>query len=537
MPNQQTISFGSDKSFKILFEYATIGIVVVGKRGIIKLANPFAEKLFGYAEGELKGQKLDTLIPDNLRKMHAGHHAGYFKKPKERSMGLGMDLFAKRKDGTLLPIEISLGHYEMEGETYAITYITDISLRKANEEALKKSEEKYRFVFDNSIDVRAIYEVVFDDKKNVTDLLIKEANPAYREVILKSGLNENFIGHSIKEMPGDCSEHFRECEIAMKSGKPHTYLRHNAETDWYMQVTIVPIDATHCFAYGLDVTALKKSEKELSKLNKELEQRVERRTEALAKAIDELAVSKKELEKSLEKEKELNELKSRFVTTASHEFRTPLATILSSTSLVAKYNEKEEEPKRRKHLQRIQSSVNNLIEILNDFLSIGKLEEGVIRYKPEPLQVGNFVKGIINETRVILKKDQKVNYKHIDGNQDAEADLQMFKNVIINLLSNAAKYSEEGKPIDITTEVVNGIIELKVKDYGIGIPEKDQKYLFQRFFRAKNAMNIEGTGLGLNIVKKYMELMHGSISFTSTLGEGTEFVIRIPVKAYASEEK
>lgn len=246
-----------------------------------------------------------------------------------------------------------------------------------------------------------------------------------------------------------------------------------------------------------------------------------------------MAESKKELEKSLEKEKELNELKSRFVTTASHEFRTPLATILSSSSLIEKYNEKEDEPKRRKHLQRIQSSVNNLIEILNDFLSIGKLEEGVIRNKPEPLQVNDFVGGVVDGNRAILKKDQKVNYHHIDGNHNAEADLQMFKNVILNLLSNAAKYSNEGQTIDITTEVIPGLaemIELKVKDHGIGIPDKDQPHLFERFFRAKNAMNIEGTGLGLNIVKKYVELMHGSISFISTLGEGTEFTVRIPVR-------
>ncbi len=530
MPKQITNIYESDKIFRALFEYATVGIIVVCNKGIIMLANPFAEKLFGYKKNELKGQKLEVLIPDDLKQVHAEHHQGYFKNPKERTMGFGMDLFAKRKDGTLFPVEIGLGHYEIDGEMCAVTYITDIGLRKASEEDLKRSEQKYRFVFDNSIDVRAIYEVVFDDKKNVVDLIIREANSLYKEVILKVGIKGSFEGHSIKEMPGDYVQHFQECQKAMKTGQPHTYLQHNKETAWYMVVTIVPMDATHCFAYGVDITAQKKNEIELSKLNHELEERVEKRTKALAKAIDDLAESKEELIKSLEKEKELNELKSRFVTTASHEFRTPLATILSSASLIEKYNEKEDESKRRKHLQRIQSSVNNLIEILNDFLSIGKLEEGVIRYKPEPLQVGDFVKTIINQNRAILKKDQKVNYHHIDGNHNAEADLQMFKNVILNLLSNAAKYSEEGQPIDITTEVINGIIELKVKDHGIGIPEKDQKHLFERFFRAKNAMNIEGTGLGLNIVKKYVELMHGSISFTSTLEEGTEFTIRIPVK-------
>ncbi|MFI5141886.1 MAG: sensor histidine kinase, partial [Bacteroidia bacterium] len=177
--------------------------------------------------------------------------------------------------------------------------------------------------------------------------------------------------------------------------------------------------------------------------------------------------------------------------------------------------------------------VNNLIEILNDFLSLGKLEEGAVPYKPEPLQVSEFVKTIIEDNRSILKKDQKINYRHINGNHHAEADLQMFKNIILNLLSNAVKYSKEGQTIDITTEVKPGvveIIELKVKDYGVGIPEADQKHIFSRFFRAKNAINIEGTGLGLNIVKKYVELMHGSVLFTSELEKGTEFVVKIPVR-------
>jgi len=142
--------FGSDTGFKILFEYATIGIVVIDKIGTIKLANPFAEKLFGYKKGELKGQELEVLVPDEFRKMHTNHREGYFQNPKKQAMSLSNELYAKRKDGTLFSIEISLGHCELQEEKYAVTYITDISLRKKNEEALKKSEEKYHFIFDNA---------------------------------------------------------------------------------------------------------------------------------------------------------------------------------------------------------------------------------------------------------------------------------------------------------------------------------------------------------------------------------------------------
>ena len=413
MPEQVPTIFDHTESFKILFEYATIGIVVVDKKGIIKLANPFAEKLFGYDREELKGQKLDALIPNEVKEIHAGHHQAYFKYPKERIMGFGMDLFAKRKDGSLFPVEISIGHFETAGETFAVTYIADISLRKANEEAIKKSEEKYR--------------------------------------------------------------------------------------------------------------------NELYQLNKGLESRVAERTEALAEAIDELAASKEELLDALEKEKELSELKSRFVTTASHEFRTPLAAILSSSSLIEAYMEKQEPEKTKKHLKRIQSSVNNLIEILNDFLSIGKLEEGIIKSKPSALQLDEFVNTILLENGTLLKNGQHINYIHLDGNPGVEVDAQILKNIILNLFSNAIKYSNEGKNIDITTSVRDNLIELKVKDYGIGIPDKDQRFLFSRFFRAKNAINIDGTGLGLHIVKKYVQLLKGSISFSSELEEGSEFVVHIPV--------
>ena len=516
--------------FKILFQYATVGIMVIGKKGVIKLANPFAEKLFGYDEGKLSREKLDALIPNGLKETHIAHHAGYFKNPKERKMGIGMDLFAKRLDGTLFPVEISLGHFEAEGETFAIVYITDISVRKANEDAILKSEKKYRFVFENSKDVRAIYELVFDKDGKVVNLIIKEVNTVYKEIMIKGGLKGECEGRLLTEMPGDYSMHFKECERAVKNVEVVKYTHYNPVTNWYMLITIVPIDASHCFAYGIDITAQKKNEHELNELNKKLENKVQERTEALVKVVRELAQSKEELIKSLGKEKELNELKSRFITTASHEFRTPLAAILSSAAIIEKYNEKEEKPKRKKHLERIESSVKNLTEILNDFLSLGKLEEGAVPYKPEPLQVGEFVRTVVQDNNGILKKDQKINYRHIDGNHNAETDLQMLKNIILNLLSNAVKYSKEGQTIDITTQVIDGSIELRVKDYGIGIPDADQKHLFTRFFRAKNAVNIEGTGLGLNIVKKYVELMNGNISFASELEKGSEFVVLIPIK-------
>jgi len=269
--------------------------------------------------------------------------------------------------------------------------------------------------------------------------------------------------------------------------------------------------------------------KQVKQLNIGLEQRVEQRTEALATAIDELAKSQRDLQTALAREKELNELKSRFVTTASHEFRTPLATILSSTSLIARYDKIEDAEKRLKHINRIKSSISNLTEILNDFLSLGKLEEGLVRNNPVEFEIVSFAQTIVDELKNITKEDQQIVLSHNGENATVWLDKQLLKNVVINLLSNAIKYSPAGRNIEFKTSISKKLFLITIIDKGIGIPEEDQKHLFERFFRAKNSTNIQGTGLGLNIVKKYVNLMNGEVSFSSSINEGTTFTVKIPI--------
>jgi signal transduction histidine kinase len=210
---------------------------------------------------------------------------------------------------------------------------------------------------------------------------------------------------------------------------------------------------------------------------------------------------------------------------ASHEFRTPLSTILSSASLVAKYKQTEEQDKRDKHIQRIRSAVNNLTDILNEFLSIGRIEEGKVQANFSSFNVQEHIQLVCNEMTTILRKGQSFSYTH-KGDTRVYLDLSLLRNVLINLLSNAIKFSPENAVITVGSEVDQKTILISVKDNGLGIPEDDKKHLFERFFRANNVTNIQGTGLGLHIVSKYVELMNGTIAVDSELEKGTTFTIQ-----------
>ena len=264
--------------------------------------------------------------------------------------------------------------------------------------------------------------------------------------------------------------------------------------------------------------------KRIEELNDELEQKVELRTGQLKELMQEVEASRDELSKALNKEKELSDLKSRFVSMASHEFRTPLSTILSSASLLAKYTEKSEQQNRDRHILRIKSSVNNLTAILNEFLSIGRIEDGKIQAHTQRFNLNEMSAAVCTEMQNLVTTGQVIHYSH-EGINEAELDPTLYRNVLINLLSNAIKFSRPGGEIKLLTHIDNDQISLIVSDEGIGISREDQQHLFERFFRAANATNIQGTGLGLHIVARYVELMNGRISFESELEKGTTFRI------------
>lgn len=273
---------------------------------------------------------------------------------------------------------------------------------------------------------------------------------------------------------------------------------------------------------------LEKVSNQIRKMNTELEVKVEERTMILKEALQRLEQSQTELSEALDKEKQLNEIKSRFVSMASHEFRTPLSTVLSSASLLEKYKTTEEQEKRSRHIEKIKNSVRHLNEILEDFLSLGKLDEGKVETQVSELDLEPFLHDALDEMKGLLKERQQIELEY-QGQQVIMCDKKLLKNVLINLVTNAIKFSGEGTRITVKASVNQDNAVISVKDRGIGVAEEDLQHLFSSFFRGANAVNIQGTGLGLHIVKRYIDLMHGSVDVKSKLNEGTTISITIPV--------
>ena len=274
-----------------------------------------------------------------------------------------------------------------------------------------------------------------------------------------------------------------------------------------------------------DLTKEKEAEARIVEYAAELEKLVEDRTAALRNIVKALEDAKAEVSLSLEKEKELSQLKSRFVSMASHEFRTPLSSVQLSASLIEKYALSFDNTNIIRHVNKIKNSVGNLTGILNDFLSLEKLEAGKTEATFSRFDLVKLAEEIIEEMQMIAKQNQSIIYQHTGISSMVNLDQNLLKNCVFNLVANAIKYSGENTFIEFNTEVTDTHCIITVKDNGIGIPENDQKHMFEPFFRAHNTGNIPGTGLGLNIVARYTQLMNGTVHFESTQNKGTLFTI------------
>tara|TARA_B100000767_G_scaffold87828_1_gene84366 strand:- start:54 stop:1301 length:1248 start_codon:yes stop_codon:yes gene_type:complete len=294
-------------------------------------------------------------------------------------------------------------------------------------------------------------------------------------------------------------------------------------------------DKEYIMALVTDISTRKEQEEKLSKLNAKFEQKIILKTKELNETISQLehenmlrVDAEKDINIAFRRERELNKLKTNFLSLVSHEFKTPLSGILTSIILLGKYNLAEQQEKRDKHIKIITDKVQYLNNILNDFLSLEKLETGNINYNLSTFKLGKVIKEVVSNANILLKEGQTIDYSDSIDEISLFQDEKIIELTLSNLINNAIKYSSENSVIAIRVRQDLEITTLEIIDDGIGIPKIDQKNIFNRYFRAENALLTEGTGIGLNISKTHIENLGGSINFESTENKGTTFTISIP---------
>jgi len=515
-------------SFRLLVEsFKDYAIFMTDTSGHIISWNKGAEDIKGYHEDEVIGKHISIFYTEEDIQNNTPERNLYLARMNGRLETEGWRL---RKDGSKFWARVILTPVKDDnGELIGFGKVTsDLTIRKNYDDESNRLNEELEIQLKYSRSEISDYKHALDESSIVaiTDQrgIISHVNNNFCKI--SKYKREELIGkdHRIINSGHHPKEFIRDLWVTIANGKIWRGELKNKAKDgsyYWVDTTIVPFlnekgKPYRYLAIRSDITQRKIAEEQIIKINEGLEKKIRERT--------------LELTEALEREKELNEMKSRFVSIASHEFRTPLSAILSSISLIDMYKTEEQAEKRKKHVERVKSSVKNLTDILEEFLSLEKLEKGKHEVQATRFDLKDLVEDIVEDMEGQLNsRKQEVIFTTPLQSLEVWQDKKMLRNVLLNLLSNAVKYSNEGKAIYLTVSHFENFITITVKDEGIGIPASLQKDIFSKFFRAPNTVNIQGTGLGLNIIKKYLELMDGCIYFTSRENEGSTFTIEFPV--------
>jgi PAS domain S-box-containing protein len=426
----------------------------------------------------------------------------YVESGAEAAIWLGVPLNVRDKTIGAMAVqdyrdEGAYGEDEKQILTFVAAQVASAIDRKRAEQALRESEEKFRALFEAS--VQGV--ILHDEEK------ILEANPAAVRIL---GFNsaEEIIGHNPVEfaapmqpggLPADelAPRYIQQC-LTMGSARFDWICRHPQGRE-------IPIEVI--------LTRIQWSGRQM--------------IQAVINDITHRKQAEAELLRSLAREKELGQLKTNFVTTVSHEFRTPLGIIMSSAEILRDYLDRLDPEDRQQHLQSIHKSTRRMAELMEEVLVIGRLDSGKMDFQPRNLDLAALCRRMVDEVLASTENICPIQL-HFNGDiSEARADERLLQHIFTNLLANAVKYSEPGQPVEFTIDRQRTNVVFRVRDRGLGIPEADQSRLFQAFQRAQNVGQRPGTGLGLTIVKRCVEMHGGTISLESKVGEGTTVTVRL----------
>ncbi|MGA0557083.1 PAS domain-containing sensor histidine kinase [Larkinella sp. VNQ87] len=441
----------------------------------------------------------------------------------------------ERQNGQTFWGQVTTTTFVSHDHPYALVRLTDQERLHTAERELEHSVQRYQSVFSNA----TIGIIVCDERG---------------KIISANQLAEVLFGYT----PGELEMLTIEQLVPRDISRYHERLRQSFNTDPQVRAmghnrdlhaqrkdgSVFPVEISlsyfrlenelYAVAYIIDITLKKETERQLrahsehiNRLNTDLEQKVADRTHALLTTLEQLEKSKDELAKALAAERELSEFKSRFVSMASHEFRTPLTVVMTSVALIERYTQTDHQAQRQKHLDRIRASVNHLNDILEEFLSVDKLEEGKVEARPAEVNITALIDDTVADMQNLLKPEQTIR-TDLSCYDSIWLDPSLLRKIMVNLLSNAVKYSGSGSVVTVRATCTDRQLTITVADQGVGISKEDQTHLFERFFRAQNVTDVSGTGLGLHIVGRYVELMRGQVSLTSELNQGTTVTLTFP---------
>jgi PAS domain S-box-containing protein len=569
--NSMNKSIADIPVYQAIFESSIEAILIADQDGAILKANPACYKMFGYSNRELIGKKVEELIPQKNRIIQEEKKASYTRNTEPWQMGEHINLFGLKRNGSKFPLEMRLSPANIADKQVEIVFIKDISEREKHErpycETVANLPHLRSMTIERNIVRQELNTKYKTSGKQPIDL---EREVAERTEVCKAILQKLIDANLTLE---DQMLETKEAEKrSLASQAMFTAISKNFPKGVIIVINadfdIVYIDGGELYRLGYkksqfeglnidDIDAF--SKKRIAHIKEEVKRTLEGEhlsfetrfmnknyavnsspllngndtinwTLFVFNDITKQKQAEVEIRKALVQEQELNKLKSRFISMASHEFRTPLSAILSSAILLQKQNESDEKEKRLKYIRQIKSNVRSLVVILNDFLSLSKLEEGKVAIKPKLFDLVAFSNTLLEEIRPTKKRGQSLKLKTNKKTIGVYLDQKLMQHILINLLSNAIKYSDVDQKIELNLIRGKKTTCIEIKDQGIGIPLQNQANLFERFFRAENSLNMQGTGLGLHIVKQYTELLGGTVSFESEVGKGSVFRVVFPLR-------